>query len=110
MNPFPEPDTISKNLNKEIRSIISLKVEQKSLEFFDILSTIELAVADNDYEKAVIYAYYCTNIMNNKAGANQEEKDDLISFLKKCLEKIKPKDYVSSEKLIEEDDKDFLGS
>lgn len=75
INLFPEPDTISVEVNNEVKKIIrDLFKEKGQIQFFDVIQYLEKAKEDRNLVLCQIIAYYACNIvMNNKSMPNDEK-------------------------------------
>jgi hypothetical protein len=70
MNPYPDPDKISKKLNKEIRNDISVLVGSKNLTYFTAIGKIEQCAEEytryrkiDAFRKILIWAHYAYNML-----------------------------------------------
>lgn len=89
---FPDPDTIDKEINQEIIELIKIKINEKNLTFYDMLQYFEKQIESMDYKRAIISAYYITNIIKNKT---ENEQKDIVLNLKLALESCKNSDSLS---------------
>jgi hypothetical protein len=79
MNPFPDPNVVSESLNTDVKRVISEIFKTKgSIEFYDFVRIIELAIESNEHEKAQILGFYCANCIINSDNDHQT-KQELIN-------------------------------
>ncbi len=79
-NPFPNPETIDKELNIQVKQIIiNLFNNNGSINFHDLVTQIEDAVSSKNYTLAKIISYYCTNAIINEPSLSLSEKNDIIN-------------------------------
>lgn len=86
INPFPHPDTISKDINKEIMDLIKKFIETKQLTFHGMLEVLERLIDKNEYERSIICAYYCVNTLLNDKHTNKYDKIQTISELREQIQ------------------------
>ena len=78
-NPFPDPATVSVDIDNEVRQYIDSQIKNKNLKFLNIMSKIE---NETDLKRKEIYSYYCTNIVINTPNITDiNEKNNIISGL-----------------------------
>ncbi len=82
INPFPHPDTISKEINIDIVNLIKKMIDSKTLTFHDMLKVLERMIEKNDYERSMICAYYCVNTLLNDKYTNKYDKINTITELR----------------------------
>ena len=81
MNPFPKPDTISKDIDNEIRNIIEEQFKMKTLDFHVMLKYLEDIIEQKNLSKANICAYYITNVVLTTSFFNKLQKEQVIMGL-----------------------------
>ena len=82
MNPFPNPTTISLEINQEITALIKKEFEiNKKLEFHAMLKFLENAVSEKDMKKSLICAFYAANVTINTGHLTDIQKEQVISGL-----------------------------
>ncbi len=64
MNPFPDPNVVSESLNTK-----------GSIEFYDFVRIIELAIESNKHETAQILGFYCANCIINSDNDHQTKQE-----------------------------------
>jgi hypothetical protein len=82
INPFPEPDSINKDLNIYVRNFIKeIFDKQGYIDFYSVMGHLEKAKEDKNHELSQIIAYYCTNIIMNNDKMSIKERQQLIHGL-----------------------------
>ena len=87
MNPFENPELISKEVNEEIVNLIKDLISKKQLDFFKMLSYFEDKILKKDIIRSKISAYYCTNVILSSNKTNSE-KMELIRGIKEELDNL----------------------
>ena len=84
-NPFTLPITSEKL--EPIKMWISEKINNRKLNFHDLLDKVKESSESNDKESLTIWCYYATNVILNSKKSDRE-KAEIISDLKCILDNI----------------------
>jgi hypothetical protein len=106
-NPFPKPDTINIALNNEIKEYIKILVDNQELTRDKFVSIIMTCINKKNYEEAVIWSYYFTNVLEWKCDLTDEERKEYLTDLMTKLKTIEPHNYESTEAWIQRENKEF---
>lgn len=98
-NNLPDPETISPELNKEIKDFIKKIFETKGrLEFYDASEYFTLKLQEKDLPRAMITGYYLNNmIMWSKKS--DKEKMELMDGI---MRDIKELEHTLEEEILQE--------
>ena len=92
-NIFPEPDTICKQTNQEIRQLITDQIKNNGkIQFYDMLKFFNKAIDDHNFKKASISAYYCTNALLSNQNMTGDDKAEVILSLRSRIEIMQGRD------------------
>lgn len=74
-NPFPDPETLDKELNQYVKKVIVDIFNAKgSIKLYDFIKQIEEALLEKKNTMAKIISYYCANAIINEQSLTSEEK------------------------------------
>lgn len=86
-NPFPEPDSVDPDINKEIINRMKIMIERQELSLYSFLDNIEHTLNNNKFKEALILSYYCYNVMKDIDPAERmKQTQDILKLFEECLE------------------------
>jgi len=77
-NPLPRPETVSEEINNEIKNIITYKISRNELDFHTMTDFFEGKIAEEKLDYAKICGYYLINVIISSKALNDRQKNELI--------------------------------
>jgi len=80
-NPLPRPETISEEINNEVKKIISYKISRSELDFHTMTDFFEEKIKEQKLDYSYICGFYLINVILSASSLTYLQKSELIASI-----------------------------